>query len=96
MSGIQFPHRWSSTTISQANNMTLRQTEILYEYNRAFEDEPKNLECAYKLFREFNKHGMYISVIRLYYKNDLGSRDPNKHFFEQMRSQFEYAKDHIE
>jgi hypothetical protein len=62
--------------------MTLKQTEILYEYMRVFEDDPKNMESAYKLFREFNKHGMYISVIRLYYKNSLDSESPGKTFYD--------------
>jgi hypothetical protein len=93
---MQVPMRQSSTVIREANNMTQKQTEILYEYMRIFEEDPQNMESTYKLFREFNKHGMYISVIRLFYKNNLDQVSPTKTFYDQMRSQFDYAKDHIE
>ena len=61
-----------------------------------FEKEPNNLELASKLFRELNKHGMYISVIRLFFKNKLDTTDTKKRFYTEMMSQYDYAKDHIE
>lgn len=59
-----------------------------------FNSNPKNAESAYLLFRELNKQGMYLTVIRLYHKHNLaGSTDKEA---ELMRSQFEYAKDNIQ
>ena len=43
----------------------------MYDYQRKFENEPENMDHAYKLFRELNKHSMYLTVIRLYWKHDL-------------------------
>ena len=38
---------------------------------QSFAEKPKNMEYAHKLFRELNKHEMYLTVIRLYWKHEL-------------------------
>ena len=63
-----FPARTFSTL---DNAMSIEQAELLYEYQERFEKEPTSIEKAYKLFRELNKHGMYLTVIRLYYRHEL-------------------------
>jgi len=32
------------------------------------------VEKAYKLFRELNKHAMYLTVVRLYYKYGIDDK----------------------
>ena len=68
----------------------------MYDYQDRFERDPSSVANAYKLFRELNKHGMYLTVIRLYYRHDLDKASTLDQHFEHMNSQFEYAKDHIE
>ena len=50
--------------------MTLEQAELLHDYQTKFEMSP-NVENAHKLFRELNKHHMYLTVIRLYWKHEM-------------------------
>ena len=76
--------------------MTIEQAELLYDYQDRFERDPSSVANAYKLFRELNKHGMYLTVIRLYYRHDLDKASTIDQYYEHMNSQFEYAKDHIE
>jgi hypothetical protein len=42
--------------------------QVLYNLQNEFEKNPTNIESAYKLFAELNKHGKYLTVIRLYDK----------------------------
>ena len=55
------------------------------------------MENAYKLFRELNKHHMYLTVIRLYWKHQMGDKKSSGvgGSYSMMNSQYEYAKDHI-
>ena len=39
---------------------------------------------------------MYLTVIRLYHKHELDRASMTDKHYEYMKSQFEYAKDHIE
>ena len=39
---------------------------------------------------------MYLTVIRLFFKHNLDSAKPNDKFTDLMKSQFEYAKDHLQ
>ena len=50
--------------------MSLEQAELLHDYQSRFESNT-NVENAYKLFRELNKHHMYLTVIRLYWKHQM-------------------------
>lgn len=59
-----------------------------------FERNPKNMEACYLLFRELNRHGMYLTVIRLYHKHNLSSVTDKS--AELMKSQLEYARDNIQ
>jgi len=79
-----------------ANQMSLDQAEKLHEYQERYENNPQSIEFAYTLYRELNKHGMYLTVIRLYYKYDMDRASTSNKYTELMKSQFEYAKDHIE
>ena len=63
-----------SASIEQSTTMTLDQGRILHEYQERFEHDPNNIDAAYKLFRELNKHGMYLTVIRLYWKHELDQK----------------------
>jgi len=75
--------------------MTMEQAERLHAYMENFEAGSASIENATKLFKELNKHEMYLTVIRLYYKHAL---DKNVHLpgFDNMMCQFDYAKDHVE
>ena len=50
--------------------MTHQQAEILHDYQSRFESNT-SVENAYKLFRELNKHQMYLTVVKLYYKHEM-------------------------
>jgi len=73
--------------------MTLTEAEKLHKLMEIFESNPKNTESAYQLFMELNKHGMYLTVIRLYHKYNLNFITDKE--VELMRSQYDYAKDNI-
>ena len=84
------------------SRMTLEQAERLHSYMEKFEAEHSNknvfspnLDNATLLFKELNKHEMYLTAIRLYYKHDL---DKNVHLpgFDNMMIQLDYARDHLE
>jgi len=48
------------------NTMTIPEAESLHNLMVQFELNPRNPENAYLYFRELNKHGMYLTVIRLF------------------------------
>lgn len=75
--------------------MTLEQARALNELQKTFEDDPTAFN-AYKLFRELNKYDMFLTVIRLYWKHDLNKKSLTAKQVQLMRSQYEYAKDHLE
>ena len=53
-----------------SSTMTKEQAELLHNFQTRFESNP-SVDNAYKLFRELNKHHMYLSVIRLYWKHEM-------------------------
>jgi hypothetical protein len=59
-----------------------------------FESDPE-VVSAFNVFKELNKHGMHLSVIRLFYKYEM-TRLAGTRGYENMMSQFDFAKDHIE
>jgi hypothetical protein len=76
----------------QDNAMTLTEAEKLHKLMEIFESNPQNTESSYQLFMELNKHGMYLTVIRLYHKHNLNLITKEA---ELMQSQYDYAKDNI-
>lgn len=85
----------SSASHSFNNTMTMDQAEVLHDYQVKFEGNP-SVDNAYKLFRELNKHHMYLTVIKLYYKNEMDAQKKTETNYSMMQSQFEYARDHIQ
>ena len=80
-----------------SSTMTREQAELLHNFQSRFESNP-SVDNAYKLFRELNKHHMYLSVIRLYWKHEMveASKTSNSAAsYSMMQSQYEFAKDHI-
>lgn len=75
--------------------MSLPDAEELHKHMENFESNPKNLDYAYVLFRELNKHGMYLTVVRIYNKHNF-DRFSGEKKAEFIKSQFEYARDNIE
>lgn len=65
--------------------MSREEADLLYEYQQEFErkKDPKN---AYKFFKELNKHGMYVSVIRQYFKNDLNRASSAQQYTDLMNN----------
>jgi hypothetical protein len=59
-----------------------------------FTVEDPSIDNATPLFKELNKHEMYLTVIRLFFKHELHA---NKHLpgYEQMNNQVDYATDHL-
>ena len=78
--------------------MSLEQAELLHNFQSSFESNP-SVDNAYRLFRELNKHHMYLSVIRLYWKHemiDAPKASNQAASYSMMQSQYEFAKDHIQ
>lgn len=48
-------------------------------------------------FRELNKHEMYMSTVRLYQKHGLDkiTDDSDNKMAQMLKSQYEYARDHL-
>jgi len=59
-----------SASARPANDMTQEQAERLHTLMGRFESDP-NVDSAMNVFKELNKHGMHLSVIRLFYKYEL-------------------------
>ena len=87
----------TATASSYANAMTKEQAELLHDFQTKFERNP-TVDSAYKLFRELNKHHMYLTVIRLYWKHEMSDQSSRgqAQSYSMMQSQYEYAKDHIQ
>jgi len=90
---LSAPSRRAFSNITN-NAMSLPEAQKLHELMEDFERNPKNMEATYLLFRELNRHGMYLTVIRLYHKHNLASVTDKT--ADLMKSQFEYAKDNIQ
>jgi len=60
---------------SQPTHMSKEEADLLYEYQMQF-DKNKDPKNAYQFFKELNKHGMHVTVIRQYYKHDLQRASP--------------------
>jgi hypothetical protein len=43
-----------------------------------FEKDPKNLEAAHLYLRELNREGKYLTVVRLFQRNELTFRGTSK------------------
>ena len=74
-------------------------------HQKKFEAEPNNLEFAYKYLRvsghlieqELNRHGKYLTVIRLFNKHETEFfKNTKDSFLEKINDQYEYAKDNTE
>jgi hypothetical protein len=83
------------STAQVENSMSEGQAEILHEYMRKFERDPKQTENAHTLFRELNKYGLHTTVLRLYFKHEM-SMQTSQASYDNMQAQFEYARDHVE
>ncbi len=59
-----------------------------------FEGDP-HVDNSFKLFKELNKHGMQMTVIRLHYKYKV-SRLEGERNYKRVQSEFDIALDHIE
>ena len=82
-----------------SSTMTREQAELLHNFQSRFESNPSSVDNAYKLFRELNKHHMYLSVIRLYWKYEMvetSKKGTSAASYSMMQSQYEFAKDHIQ
>ena len=78
------------------NRMEVEEAEKLHELMDNFESNPSKSENAYVLFRELNKHGMYLTVVRLYNKHESDYNLRTDKSTELLKSQYEYARDNIQ
>lgn len=53
-------------------NMSIEEAERLHSIMQRFESDPKDMQAAETLFRELNKHGMHLTVVRLWEQHHLG------------------------
>lgn len=63
--------------------MSLEQAELLHSYQTRFEQNP-SVDNAYKLFRELNKHHMYLTVVKLYYKHVMDAQSKTSTSYSMM------------
>ena len=75
--------------------MSYDDTQKLHKLQSQFERDPLNVQAAYDLFSELNRHGRYNTVIRLYDKHELAYASAKDPYADRMRSQYEFARDNI-
>lgn len=86
----------STTAALNVNpEMTLDDVQRLHRLQNDFEKDPLNVQAAYELFTELNKHGKYNTVIRLFDKYELAFSSTKDPYTDRMRSQYEFARDNI-
>ena len=66
--------------------MTLDDVRALGRYQEIFEKDPGSVKNAYKVFRELNRHGRYMTVVRLYDKHELQYASPRDPDTEKIKS----------
>lgn len=59
-----------------------------------FEKDPKNLEAANLYLKELNREGKYLTVVRVYQRNELNFRGTSKEAAAVLQ-QYKYADDNI-
>ena len=60
-----------------------------------FEKEPNNIEAAHEYFKELNRQSKFLTVVRLYRKNELNFRKNTTHS-DNIYQQYTYAAETIE
>lgn len=73
---------------------TQSSAERLFFYQKLFEKDPKNLEAAHLYLRELNREGKYLTVVRLFQRNELSFRGTSKEAAAVLQ-QYKYADDNI-
>jgi len=58
-----------------------------------FERDPRNPYSVQSYFYELNKHGMYLTVVRLYQKHNLSTL--NADLSAGIKVQYEIARDNV-
>ena len=61
--------------------MKIEQNQIdkLLLLQKNFEKEPNNIEAAHEYFKELNRQGKFLTVVRLYQKHELNFRKSTSH-----------------
>ena len=75
--------------------MTMQQAEALHTYMEAFVAD-SSIKNAAPLFKELNKHEMYLTVLRLHDKYDLDQKLGGIGAEYGMDKHYQYARDHVE
>ena len=77
--------------------MKIEQNQIdkLLTLQKNFDSEPDNIESAHEYFKELNRQGKYLTVVRLYRKNELKFRKNSLHS-DKIYAQYTYASETIE
>ena len=76
--------------------MTMLDADDMHELQSRFENNPSDTKTAYELFRKLNEHGMHDSVIRLYFKHEMGTQETSGEYADRMQNQYEFARDHLD
>ena len=84
---------------SQANpyvDIGPHETDKLLMLQKTFERDTKNTNAAWEYFRELNRQGKFLTVIRLYKTNELAFLDRrNADMVDLIKNQYEYASDNM-
>ena len=75
--------------------MTVDDAKRLHRLQTEFEKDPQNVQNAYELFAELNRHGKYNTVIRLYDKHELAFSSTKDTYTDRMQSQYDFARDNL-
>ena len=71
------------------------QMDKLLLLQKNFENQPNNIEAAHEYFKELNRQGKFLTVVRLYQKHELNFRKSSMHS-EKIYQQYSYAADTID
>ena len=95
LTGVSRLMSTATASINLDSSMSLDDVNKLHRLQSDFEKDPMNMQTAYELFSQLNRHGKYNTVIRLYDKYELAYSSMKEAYTERMQSQYEFARDNI-
>lgn len=89
-------HHPDSSAYPYAIEVGAHQTDKLLMRQKTYERDPLNYEAAFEYFRELNRQGKYLTVIRLYQRAELKFSEKNVgQYKEKIREQYWYAYENM-
>lgn len=76
--------------------MPIDEAEALHDLMVKFENNPQDPKNAFLYFQALNRHGMFLTVVRLYNKHNLKALESETNNNAKfMKNEFEFAIDNL-